>query len=146
LNHRAWFIDPANDCNQNAEGVRKCQPRATRWENRLIWPLKTLKEFASETSMAARQRASWLERFANSYRVHKIKFRLFPGRCPGLEFTNAFGVLVRQICIYLWERESKLYHHLSERWGLNLYQKLFGEISSAVVDPVAIAPSTDTKA
>jgi hypothetical protein len=37
LNHRAWFIDPVNDCNQNAEGVRKFQPRATPWENGLIF-------------------------------------------------------------------------------------------------------------
>jgi hypothetical protein len=40
-----------NGCNQNAEGVREFQPRATPWENRLIWPMKTLKEFAGQNSI-----------------------------------------------------------------------------------------------
>jgi len=81
--------------NFNAEGVRSVQPRATPW-------VKDQNEAANSERVrniliGNRQSTGSIRSrtFANSYKVRQIQFILYPGRCPGLEFANAFGVIVR---------------------------------------------------
>jgi len=73
---------------ENAEGVRNIQPRVARVS---ALPWVTRKSFNCNPERVAD--TIRLFSVANSFRVHsgKINYR-YPGRCPGLEFANAFGV------------------------------------------------------
>jgi len=75
------------DAKKNAEGVHHFQPRVAR-ANALPWA--TSKNISNPEGVA--EIFAHLVEFANSFRVHSGPSLCSPGRCPGLEFANAFGV------------------------------------------------------
>jgi len=78
----------------NAEGVRKIKPRATPWERSGRFRTSTLKAFVNVTceilntmNGVGRTALRTLSEFSAQ------NSSVYPGRCPGLEIANAFGVI-----------------------------------------------------
>jgi hypothetical protein len=73
--------------------------------------MKTLKEFASKNSIGGPGSApdGWKD-LRTLTEFTKSKFRLSQGVALGWNLRTPSAFLVSQICIYLWESESKLYH------------------------------------
>src|SRR5215813_15338611 len=82
---------------RNAEGVCEFKPRATPWEkaNLIFCELCKSSQSSSAESLGLASNRLLCELFQSLRRAINL---FSPGRCPGLEFANAFGVVGVTLC------------------------------------------------
>ena len=95
-----------------AEGVHQFQPRVTPWVTKKILPLNSegVAEFIPLYTKQESGVGSSIKRLANAFSVHQIFETPFPGCCPGLKLTNAFGVKTKGPCASSFTLSRKQLH------------------------------------